>query len=80
MKQNLKHVRKKHLKLQSWDRRLAGANFRTEQRQWFCELPDSASSDFFLCQPTKVIQMILIMEPSRIETISVSNCSNQVHQ
>ena len=43
-KQNLVYVRQAHRRLQSWSRRLARAELRTDQRLDSCELPDSAAS------------------------------------
>ena len=42
---NLKHVRKTHRHAQCRSQGLAQAQFRTGPRLWFCELPDSASSE-----------------------------------
>ena len=43
-KQHLEFVRKTHRSLQSWCRRLARAELRTEQRLYFGELPASPDS------------------------------------
>ena len=50
---NLEYMRKVHRRLQSWSRRVARAELRTQQRLWFCELPDSPDSSL-LHQPTNV--------------------------
>ena len=48
--QNFEDMRKVHRRLQSWNRRLARAELRTEERFWFCELPDSPDSS--CCAPS----------------------------
>ena len=40
-KQNLKYLQEPREKLQSWNRKMDREEIRTEQRRWFCELPDS---------------------------------------
>ena len=46
-RQNLEFLRKAHRMLQSWNRRTARAELRTEERFWFCELPDSPDSSCY---------------------------------
>ena len=43
-KQNLRYVRRAHRRSQSSQRRSARAAIRTQERRWFCELPDSPDS------------------------------------
>ena len=43
-RQHLEHMRTARRRLQSWHRRSARAKFRTKERLWFCELPDSPTS------------------------------------
>ena len=44
-KQDLKYERKAHRHLQCWSRRLTRARCPSKHRLWFCELPDTASSE-----------------------------------
>ena len=73
-KQNLKHALKAHRHLQCWSRRLARAQFQTKHRLWCCELPDSVSCESYASY-TIVTQTTSIIEPSLIETMSVTKCS-----
>ena len=52
-KQNLEHVRKTHRRLRSWNRRVDRAELLTEERLWFCELPDSPAHPAKLTQMTR---------------------------
>ena len=76
-RQSLEYIRKVHRRLQSWHRRLARAQLRTKQRLWFCELPDSPDSSFYAPSSNERDEdrTTSIMEPSRIETISVPKLS-----
>ena len=67
---------KAHRRLQCWSGTFARAQLRTEQRLWFCEVPDSAS----MHPPANMTQMISITEHLWIETISMTKCSRHVYQ
>ena len=43
-KQNLEYVRRAHGRLQSWSRRLACAELRTEQRPYYCQALNTTRS------------------------------------
>ena len=78
--QNLEDMRKVHRRLQSWNRRTARAELRTEERFWFCELPDSQTAVVMPHHPTDVTRTTSIMDPSLIKPRNVTNCTKQVHQ
>ena len=84
MKQSGEYMSKAYRILQSLTRRLARAELRTEQRLWFCELPDSPGSSEYAPSSKKVTRTISIMELLLFERLlmptNAINYTRHIHQ
>ena len=76
-------VRRSHRRLQSWSRRLARAELRTQQRLYFVNCQIHRQSVLGLHQQTKLTRTISILEPLLIKqfvmvSIKSTTCTKQI--